>query len=125
MTLIRQDSTQTGIGFTKSAGPGQSVVRTDAKTFRLIAAARPVFYHLGTSPTTQRMFSIGFWYAREPRGDLTSTVVVILREPPWNLRDIMRHVGIVADKLAEKLANNDRLAALHEFDRSRLALKAV
>ena len=37
----------------------------------------------------------------------------------------MRHVGIVADKLAEKLANNDRLAALHEFDRSRLALKAV
>jgi hypothetical protein len=70
------------------------------------------------------MFSIGFWYDRKLVGPLTEIVVVILRQPPGQPMDVMQQVEIVADRLAERLAKNTRLAATYEFDSYRSVLKA-
>jgi hypothetical protein len=60
--------------------------------------------------------SIGFWYAHKQNGFSTESVVVILRHLPRTAEQVTRQVELVADKLAECLANNAHLPALYEFD---------
>jgi hypothetical protein len=90
----------------------------------LIAAARPVSYPTASPSFETQMLSIGFWYDRKLIGPFAESVVVILRRPPREPINVMRQVEIVADRLAERLAKNTRLAATYEFDSSRSVLKA-
>jgi hypothetical protein len=124
MPFTSRQPAQIGIGFPPPIGPTHSIVRSDGRSFRLIAAARPVSYPTASPSFETQMLSIGFWYDRKLVGPLTEIVVVILRQPPGQPMDVMRQVEIVADRLAERLAKNTRLAATYEFDSSRSVLKA-
>jgi hypothetical protein len=124
MTFTSSQPAQIGIGFPCPVMPRHSIVRSDGRSFRLIAAAKPVSYPTANPLVEAQMFSIGFWYDRKLVGPLTEIVVVILRQPPGQPMDVMQQVEIVADRLAERLAKNTRLAATYEFDSYRSVLKA-
>jgi hypothetical protein len=124
MTFTSSQPAQIGIGFPPPIGPTHSIVRSDGRSFRLIAAARPVSYPTANPLVEAQMFSIGFWYDRKLIGPFAESVVVILRRPPREPINVMRQVEMVADRLAERLAKNTRLAATYEFDSYRSVLKA-
>ena len=69
------------------------------------------------------MLTAGFWYMRSRNNDdppVTETVVVLLRRPPGRGTALMHCLETVADKLAERLSKQDRLATFYEFDGHRL-----
>ncbi len=69
------------------------------------------------------MKTAGFWYITERNGAnnaFTQIVVVILRQAPRGGDPLLRHLEIVADKLADKLAKPEPIETLYEFEGNRL-----
>lgn len=124
MTVMDNHPSKDKLVFPGISESSRPIVRTDGRSFRLISAERPVCYPAEKPTGRPGISSIGFWYSHKPNGQLTQSVVVILRHPPKQLTDIKRQVEIIADRLAEQLAKDSRLSATYEFDGSRSLLKA-
>jgi hypothetical protein len=102
---------------------GPVVSRSDGKTFHLVLGDRPISFPAEKSSGRTEMKSAGFWYITERNGStnaFTQTVVVILRKAPQNGVSLFRHLEMVADALAEKLAKPEPLETLYEFEGNRL-----
>jgi hypothetical protein len=99
---------------------GPIISRSDGVNFHLVLGDRPIEYPAERAAGKSEMMSTGFWYVHEANGDSTETVVVILRRPPRGGVPLLRHLEIVADKLAEKLRKPGRLPCLYEFDGHQL-----
>lgn len=99
---------------------GPVISRSDGATFHLVLGDRPIEYPAEKAAGKTEMMSAGFWYVHEANGESTETVVVILRRPPRGGVPLLRHLEIVADKLAEKLRKPGRLPCLYEFDGQQL-----
>jgi len=111
---------------------GPMISRSDGETFHLVLGDRPISFPAEKSSGKSEMMTAGFWYVSEPTAEsretgkstgtdgITETVVVILRKPPNKGVPLMHHLELLADKLAEKVTQLGRLAALYEFDSKQL-----
>jgi hypothetical protein len=98
---------------------GPIISRSDGESFHLVLGGRPISFPAEKSSGKTEMMTAGFWYVSERESartpGTTETVVVILRKPPRLGVELTRHLETVADRLADKLANEKELATLYEF----------
>jgi hypothetical protein len=111
---------------------GPMISRSDGESFHLVLGDKPISFPAEKSSGKTAMMSVGFWYVSEPKAGslnsdkltgtmgLTETVVVILRKPPKSGPPLMRHLELLADTLAEKIAQPERLATFYDFDGKQL-----
>jgi hypothetical protein len=111
---------------------GPMISRSDGESFHLVLGDRPISFPAEKTSGKTSMMTAGFWYVSERKTGsqesaefagtkgLTETVVVILRKPPKGGAPLMRHLELLADRLADKIATLGRLDTFYEFDGKQL-----
>ena len=111
---------------------GPMISRSDGETLHLVLGDRPISFPAEKSSGRTATMTAGFWYVSEPgvrsqvvgestgTKGLTETVVVILRKPPKRGAELMRHIELLADTLAEKIIQLGHLYTFYEFDGKQL-----
>jgi hypothetical protein len=111
---------------------GPMISRSDGETFHLVLGDRPISFPAEKSSGRTATMTAGFWYVSERKpgfwesqtsagtNGCTETVVVILRKPPKRGAELMRHIELLADTLAEKIIQLGHLYTFYEFDGKQL-----
>lgn len=91
------------------------ISRSDGKNFHLLLADHPLPYPIERAAGATKNISVCFWYkhVREPK--TTFSIIVILPHSQGTRASVFRAIEVVADLLAEELAQNGCLAEFYEL----------
>ncbi len=91
------------------------ISRSDGETFHLLLADRPLAYPQDGKDKASDGVSVCFWYSHVATDSETQTTVVVLPGTRPDQPMLFRAIDFVADLLADRLMNTNRLASLYKL----------
>jgi hypothetical protein len=88
------------------------ISRSDGKTFHLLLADRPLPYPLERAAGPTNRISAFFWYSHVRQPNCTFSAIVILAGTRTRHPSLFCKIELVADLLAEELANYGQLSGM-------------
>jgi len=95
---------------------GPMISRSDAPSFHLLLADRPLPYPAERRAKRSKMVSVCFWYSHIGSGCTTLTTVVLLTRGDSKYASFFRKIEKVADLLAAQLLERPQLPTFYKFD---------